>query len=191
MTKFYTKYSSDQISKIGNTIIYLANSIKDISKTKTLKLLYILDELSIRKSGIPFLNLRYKVWKFGPVAEDIFIELSSSPTLLKGYIERKPTVDGKTFLNPLKKFNDDEFSENDIGLLDFVISRFGNKTALELVSYTHRKKAPWHNTAKHNSILELLENGEINNTDFIIDFSELVSHDSRKKEMYEDYLAHN
>ncbi|MGB0789517.1 MAG: Panacea domain-containing protein, partial [Marinirhabdus sp.] len=150
--EFYTRYSPDQIAKIGNTVVFLAQKIENISKTKILKLLYILDELSIRKSGIPFLNLKYKVWKFGPVSEDIFIDLSSPPTLLKGYIKRKPNNEGKITITPLVDFNDDEFSKNDIELLHFVLAEFGNKTAKELITYTHRKQSPWYNTAKDNSI---------------------------------------
>ncbi|MCF6350496.1 MAG: SocA family protein [Flavobacteriaceae bacterium] len=191
MSEFYTTYSPNQISKIGNTVVFLAEKIKNLSKTKILKLLYILDELSIKKSGIPFLNLKYKVWKFGPVSEDIFIDLSTSPTILKGYIERSLSTEGKTVITPLVKFEDDEFSQNEIDLLNIVTSEFGNKTAKELISYTHREKSPWHNTAKENSILELLEKEVISNTEYVIDLSELVNHDSRKKELYNDYIAFN
>jgi len=191
MSEFYTRYSPEQIAKIGNTVVFLVHKIKGVSKTKILKLLYILDELSIRKSGLPFLNLKYKVWKFGPVSEDIFIDLSSSPTILKGYIERAPNAQGKTTINPLVEFNDDEFSQNDLELLDFVTKKFGSQTAKELISYTHRKQSPWYNTAKENSVLELLENETISNSEFIIDLSKLVSHDERKKELYQDYLAYH
>lgn len=57
----YIKLSEEQIDKIGNSIIYFLQKIEDLSKTKVLKLLYILDELSIKKSGIPFFNLKYKL----------------------------------------------------------------------------------------------------------------------------------
>ncbi len=58
-------YSQEQTSKIGNTVVYLASNVENSSKTKLLKLLYLLDEISIKTSGIPFLNLQYKdmeVW---------------------------------------------------------------------------------------------------------------------------------
>lgn len=191
MNEFYTKYNTEQISKIGNTMVFLAENIANLSKTKALKLLYILDELSIKKSGIPFLNLKYKVWKFGPVSEELFIELSSAPTLLKNFITRKVDRDGNTTIAPIAPFNDDEFSQNDIELLQFVTSNFGNKAAKELIYYTHRKKSPWHTTAKENSILELLENEVISNSEFVIDLSQLIKHDERKRELYQDYLAHH
>lgn len=186
----YIRLSDNQIDKIGNSIIYLSDKIGELSKTKALKLIYILDELSIKKSGIPFFNLKYKVWKFGPVSEEIFIDLSSETTLLKDYIERT-SEEGVTVIKPIVAFNDDEFSDNDIDLLDFVVEKFGNKSAKDLVYYTHRKNSPWHNTAKENSVLELLEKEKINNTELLIDMGALVNHDERKKVIYCDYIASN
>lgn len=183
----YIKLSQNQIDKVGNSIVYLSNKIGDLSKTKALKLIYILDELSIKKSGIPFFNLKYKVWKFGPVSEEIFIDLSSDTTLLKKYIERT-FDDDSTLIKPIVAFNDDEFSDNDIELLDFVIKEFGNKSAKDLVYYTHRKNSPWYNTAKDNSVLELLEREEINNTELLIDMGALVNHDVCKKSVYDDFI---
>lgn len=186
----YIKLSASQIEKVGNSIIYLSEKLPNLSKTKALKLIYILDELSIKKSGIPFFNLKYKVWKFGPVSEEIFIDLSSETTLLKKYIERT-SKDGNTIIKPIKNFNDDEFSDNDIDLLDSVIEKFGNKSAKDLILYTHRKNSPWHNAAVENSVLELLETEVINNTELLIDMSSLINHDDRKKGIYDEYIESN
>lgn len=182
----YIKLSSTQIEKVGNAIVYLTKRIPNLSKTKTLKLIYILDELAIRKSGIPYFNLKYKVWKFGPVSEEIFIDLSSETTLLRKYIERS-SEEGTNSIIPIAEFDDNEFSDNDIALLEFVIEEFGGRTAKDLVSYTHRKKSPWHNTALENSVLDLLESEEINNTELLIDMGSLVNHDERKKAIYDEF----
>ena len=69
-------HTTDEINKIGNTIVYLAQNIPQLSKTKLLKLLYLLDEVSIKEFAIPFLNLEYYVWQAGPVATEIFGEIS-------------------------------------------------------------------------------------------------------------------
>jgi uncharacterized phage-associated protein len=189
-SEYYTQYSDDQISKIGNTIIYLSKNIEKLSKTKLLKLLYILDEISIKKSGIPILNLKFKTWKFGPVSEDIFVELSSEPSFLKDYFH-KQIVGEHLYILPNGEFCDDEFSQNDLDLMDFVIKEFGNKTAKELINYTHRENAPWYITAKRNAVLELLQNEQINNTELVVDMSELVKYDERKLALYEEYRQHN
>lgn len=186
----YIKLSDNQIDKVGNAIIYLSGKIGELSKTKALKLIYILDELSIKKSGIPFFNLKYKVWKFGPVSEEIFVDLSSEISLFKNYVERT-SIGGVTVIKPIVAFNDDEFSDNDIDLLDFVAEKFGDKSAKDLIYYTHRKNSPWYNTAKDNSVLDLLEQELINNTELLIDMGSLINHDERKKVVYMDFLEAN
>lgn len=189
-SEFYTQYNPDQLSKIGNTIIYLSKNINQLSKTKLLKLLYILDEISIKRSGIPILNLKFKTWKFGPVSEDIFVELSSEPSFLKGYFQ-KQIIGDNLYILPNGEFNDDEFSQNDLDLMDFVIKEFGGRTAKELIDYTHRKNSPWYNTALKNSVLELLQEEQINNTEFVIDMGELIKYDERKSALYEDFKMYH
>ena len=186
----YIQYNSSQLNKIGNAANYLAAKVPMLSKTKLLKLLYILDEVSIKKSGIPLLNLKYKVWKFGPVSEELFIDLSSEPSMLKNYIKRE-LKDNQSHIVPASPFNDDEFSDNDLALMDLVIEQFGKKTSKELVSYTHRKNSPWHITAQHYAVLDLLENELINNTEYLVDLSVLVAHDEKKKQLFEHYQLTN
>lgn len=47
-------FTRDQVDKIGNTIIYLSTKIPDLNKTKILKILFLLEEASIKKYGYPF-----------------------------------------------------------------------------------------------------------------------------------------
>lgn len=185
--KEYSIISSEQIEKIGNAIIYLSDEIGPLSKTKILKLLYILDEISIKKSGIPFFNLTYKVWKFGPVSEEVFIDLSTDLSMFKPFIKE---IEGKLYTS-VSNFNNDEFSNNDVKLLDFVIEHYGSFTAKELIDFTHRKNAPWYIAAVEHEVLELLTSETINNTEIIVDFSSLISHDESKKMIYESYLEMN
>lgn len=181
----YITFSTEQLEKVGNAVIYLSERIPQLSKTRLLKLLYIMDEISIKKSGIPLLNLKYKVWKFGPVSEELFIDLSTEPTLLSKYIRRQ---DDGSHIIAQSAFSDDEFSDNDIALMNLVIEKFGKKSAQELISYTHRLNSPWYHTAKENAVLELLEREEINNTEFLINMGQIIAHDERKLEIYNEYI---
>ena len=61
--------------KISNVLNYFASQIDYLSMTKTLKLLYILDETSIKETGSPVTWLDYKVWENGPVAIDVYNEI--------------------------------------------------------------------------------------------------------------------
>jgi len=189
-TKPYFQLSPGQMDKIGNSMIFLSKEIPNISKTKMLKLLYLLDELSIKNSGIPFFNLQYKAWKLGPVSEEIFIELSDKPLRLGKYIDIQNAENG-TVIFPKSDFCDDEFSDNDIELLKYVAQKFNAVTARELIEYTHRPNSPWRNITEENNVYDLLESGSIKSTDIIIDMSCLVKHDERKKSIFEQYIEEN
>lgn len=190
-TASYIKLSKNQLNKIGNSLIFLTNRLEGgLTKTKALKLLYILDELSIRKSGIPFFNLKYKVWKFGPVSEEIFVDLSSDTSLLKDYVS-KASEEGSTYIVPVAEFSDDEFSDFDMELLEYVIGEFGSKTAKELVKYTHRRNSPWYHAAIENDVLDILDKEEVSNTEILVDMGTLISHDLRKNSIYQDFLEVN
>ncbi len=177
-------YTKDEIAKIGNAIIYLADKIRPLPKTKLLKLLYLLEEASVKKWGCPFLNLRFDVWRLGPVSKDIFVELSSEPVLLSDYIDCVEDGDSRVIV-PKRPFSDDEFSDNEIELLHLAVQKYGHLTGKKLIQLTHNKHSLWFNTAQRNQVLEHLEKGGLNSTDYSIDFSELLEEEPEKKLFYQ------
>lgn len=180
-----TAFTQDQIDKIGNTIIYLAEKFSDLNKTKILKTLFLLEEAAIKKYGYPFFGIDFQLWKHGPVAKDIFIDLSEpSPTLLAGFIARDEK--NLALFKPLKKFCDDEFSDNDIQILEHVSDFVRDKTASTLVKQTHGPNSLWRKSAIKNGVLELLENELKNSTEINIDFSLLFEHDKYLMERFEE-----
>ncbi|PNE24779.1 hypothetical protein BHU16_05190 [Tannerella sp. oral taxon 808] len=186
----YPQYRADQLDKLGNTAVYLSARIPDLSKTKFLKLLYLLDERSILETGFPFLNLQYKVWKLGPVAQPVFVDLSSESTMLAPYVHNelyRTNDNDRQRIVPNRPFCDDEFSAYDIELMDRVISEYGKMTAKELVNATHRPGSLWYETARENGVLEALEKEGVNSTDYVIDMGRLVAGDPYKREKYESY----
>ena len=136
--------------KLGNTAVYIASHTKNLSKTKLLKLLYFMEEYSVRRFHTPFLGLPYEVWQAGPVVKDVFIDLSENLVILDGYVT-KEVVGDATYILPAKSFSDDEFSDNDLFVMDEVIRKYGDKTAKELVGITHRKGSLWHKVAERNN----------------------------------------
>src|SRR4051812_36256628 len=91
-------YTQADLAKLGHTLIYLVNKLGPISKTKALKLIYFVQEVSVKTNGLPFFNMPFLVWRLGPVAEDIFVDLSAEePVLLADYIQRRED-DCKTFI---------------------------------------------------------------------------------------------
>jgi len=179
-------YTKEQIDKIGNTIIYLSQHMGDLTKTKILKILFLLEEAAIKRSGQPFIGIDFQLWKLGPVAKDLFIDLSTDecPLLLNEYIERV-AGDNKTF-KAKAPFNKDEFSVNDIKLMDIIIEFVKDKPAAYLVKHTHGPNSLWRRSALQYGVLELLENELVNSTEYEVDFSLLFPKPSYLSERFED-----
>lgn len=108
------------------------------------------------------------------MVKDLFIDLSKTPVILDGYVE-KEVVDDKTYIKATTTFSDDEFSDNDITVMDDILRRYGKKTAKQLVELTHRKDGLWYATAKRNNLLEGFEQKVINNSDCQIDLGECLA----------------
>lgn len=179
-------YTKNQLEKLGNTLIFICQNIEFASKTHLLKFVFIIEEFSIRKFGIPFFNLKFETWKLGPVSPDLYVELTDEPNLLANYIERKLIRDNYCIV-PKKEFSDDEFNDDEIKLLNEVVERFRYCTTKELINFTHRKNTPWYNTALKNGVLDQLENGEINTTDYEIDLAEIIQDEKEKLNTYNHY----
>jgi uncharacterized phage-associated protein len=152
----------------------LANHIPDLSKTKLLKLLYLIEESSAVKYHTPFFGIRFEVWQAGPVAKDVFLDLSEKAVLLKDFVETVQAKNGGTYVKPVSGFNDDEFSDHDIDVLDSIVHSYGKKTAEELVKLTHKESSLWYKAAKKNNLLESFRNGETNHSSVEIDFTNLL-----------------
>lgn len=178
-------FTKDQINKIGNAIIYLSKAIPELGKTKILKLLFLLEEACIRKYGHPFFGIDFQLWKHGPVAKDIFIDLSyDSPTLLAEFIE-KDNQNSANFIAK-KEFCDDEFSDNDIAIMDAIIEFSKDKPATYLVKHTHGKNSLWRKSAIKYGVLDILESELKNSTEYEVDFSLLFENSPYLKERFED-----
>ncbi|MCY7291404.1 MAG: SocA family protein [Ferruginibacter sp.] len=181
-------YTKNQIDKLGNALIFISQSIESASKTHLLKLIFILEETSVKRFGLPFFDLRFHVWKLGPVSPDLFVELSEQPNWLAEFIGQERFQDYFKFV-PKKIFLDDEFSDNEIKLLEEVVDRFKYCTAKELVDFTHRKNTPWYNAAVKNGVYELLENGKMNTTDIEINLADDIENDEDKLALYKSHRA--
>ena len=180
-------YGADQVDKIGNSIIYLADRINDLSKTKLLKLIYLIEETAVKRWGLPFFNIRFDVWKLGPVSRDLYEETSHRLIGLEKYIE-KTSCDNSTYINSKADFNDDEFNGAELKLLEEIVNKFGDKSAKKLIDFTHQKESLWTKTAKEHKVLIDLQKGNRTNTDIEIDISQLIDEDW-KKERYHSQVS--
>lgn len=180
-------HTKSEVEKLGNAIIYLCTHVPDPNKTKILKLVYFLQEKSIQKYGIPFFKIPFKVWQFGPVNPDLYHELSGQPFILEGYISTYHQGE-TTYVKSVKEFTDDEFSDQEMDLMEKITGAFRNTPASELVELTHYEGQPWHKTACENNLLIEFQNRRLSTTDVDIDFTGLLGDDEDKKHRYESYL---
>lgn len=175
--------TTQQIQKLGNTLIYLSNGVSELSKTKILKLLFLIEEDSIKKHGYPFLGFNFELWQFGPVLKEVHTDLSSETLYFLGdYIKRDPY--DQSLYQAAAKFNDDEFSDWDMEILDNMVAFAKNKIARDFVAITHAEGSLWKKTAIKYGVLEDLESKKIPTTDYLIDFSMLFEDNQELKERY-------
>lgn len=171
MPTMLTKY---QIDKIGNSIIYLGSSVGELTKTKLLKLLFILEESSIKKYGRPFFGVDFKIWQFGPVAIPLFDGLTNwEDQFLRNYIQKNSFDEYEGIVD----FSDNEFSDNDINVLEDTVKFARHKTAEDLVKHTHSANSLWRRGAILHDVYDKFMARELKFTEFNIDFTLLFEND--------------
>ena len=87
-------------------------------------------------------------------------------------------------------FNDDEFSVNDIKLLDYIVGFSRHKIAKDFVNITHAKDSLWRKSAIKYGIYDDLLHNRLKKTNYSIDFFMLFEDmpDSYIFEKYNSYL---
>lgn len=166
--------TKEQIEKVGNTVIYLSSRVSELMRTKLLKLLFLLEEKAIKDYGKPFFGLDFKVWQFGPVVEPIYHELTEGEIkIFKDYFKKTQFDE----FEAVKEFSDDEFSDNDIALMDSMVVFARHKIAKDFVRITHAENSLWKKSAKKYGVLEDLEHERKATTDYSIDFTMLFENE--------------
>ena len=177
-------------NKIGNILVYIAEECSPLYMTKGLKLLYLIDERAVRLSGSPITWLDYKVWKNGPVAEELYQELRYNQVLTFGeqrlsldeflIIERhsnhknQEQVDVK--LLPKQKTDFSKFSDFEIKIVHSIVEKYGNLSSSQLIDVLHQQGTHWHEIVeKHNLQAHFTLKG--NTSDYMIDFIDLIEDD--------------
>lgn len=148
--------------------------VPELSKTKLLKLIYLLEEISIKKNNLPFFGIPFEIWQAGPVAKDVFIDLDSVPSLFAKFITISKS-DDSTYILAKSAFCDDEFSDNDMEVMNYVIEKYGDKTAKQLVQLLHREDSAWYKEAKESGLIDAFNKKITNSSNKEIDFTYYLS----------------
>jgi uncharacterized phage-associated protein len=176
----------DQLEKVGNAIIYLAERIKPLYKTKLLKLLYLLDEAGVKEVGIPMFGLEYRAWRMGPVSKEVYVDIDDGPHIFKDHIRVIRDEQGDR-VESARPFDDGEFSDRDMRLMESIVADLGRHNARDLVDITHDEGSLWYQLAKENDLLEAFELEQRNTSDVVLDLGRLVADDPFKSGIYAEH----
>ena len=181
------RFSEPNRQKLGNTILYIVSRAKYPYKTEILKLLFLMEERMVQQYHVPFLGIPFSVWRLGPVSVDVFEELSDGPVVLGDFISLQFNGQGIR-VTPVagREFCDDEFSDNEIRMMELVMVKYGDMNSEQLIAETHKEGSLWYETAKEHGLLQDFEQRRANNSNVVIDMARHLCPDDR--EHYEETL---
>lgn len=172
-------------SKVGALIAYLSYLMPEIQLRKLLKLVYLIDEESVRQRAIPMTWLDYYAWKKGPVAPELY---DMTIGALCEYVSCKKGNDEKWHITPvkhveyliLKDFS--VFSDWEKTLIKTLCDKYGQMDADELTDETHLENSLWSQVVRENG-LDFSKDAKSN---CLIDLNRLNDKDESAKLAFED-----
>jgi len=166
---------------IGNLLILLSEQCRPLYHTKLLKLLYLIDEESAKKTGTPITWLHYSVWQFGPVSEDVYFSKIDGFNKFHGFVRFDPVSENKYIVRPVTSFDDSEFSDLDLQIIREVLDKYGHLSTKQLIDITHSKDSLWEKTKNTHGIQFSNQN---KTSPISLNFAELLGEDEFKKTIY-------
>lgn len=133
-------------NKIGALLEYVCSQMPHLQLRKLLKVIYLIDEKSVRKRAIPLTWLDYYVWQKGPVAPSVYAVKNGD---FAEFLSCSKDADDKWYVSAKKtnSFAIDQdmkaFSEYEMDIINSVIAYCKNKSADELTDETHSEDSLW------------------------------------------------
>ncbi len=169
--------------KIGNLMVYILKHQGIVFHTQLIKLLYLIDETAVKDDGIPVTWLDYKAWQFGPVApETYYIKYRQSVFDSFVSLYENNIGENKLLLFPKIDFDDSEFSDYEMDIIDDVLKEYGTKSPSQLVNVTHEPGSLWDQTRLQYGI----DFTKTKKTDISLDFTKLIKDDNLKLMKYRE-----
>ena len=169
--------------KIGNLMVYILKHQGIVFHTQLIKLLYLIDETAVKDDGIPVTWLDYKAWQFGPVApETYYIKYRQSVFDSFVSLYENNIGENKLLLFPKVDFDDSEFSDYEMDIIDDVLKEYGTKSPSQLVNVTHEPGSLWDQTRLQYGI----DFTKTKKTDISLDFTKLIKDDNLKLMKYRE-----
>lgn len=175
---------SSNKEKVGALLAYLCVRIPDMQLRKLLKILYLIDEESVRLRAIPVTWLEYQAWEKGPVAYEVY---NAKNGAFADYITCEKKEDNKWHVNAVAKHpylmekDLQKASQWEIELVDRIVERCKDMTADELTDETHTPDSLWSKVVAQNNI-DFSNNPR---TGYVVDLNS-INESEDLKAVYED-----
>ncbi|GHT87795.1 hypothetical protein FACS189474_1540 [Bacteroidia bacterium] len=170
---------------IGNIMVLLAERCKPLYHTKLLKILYLIDEEATKRTGAPITWLSYNVWQYGPVSEDVYFSKIDGLNKFADFVRFDYIKGDQYIIKPITAFDDSDFSELDLQIIDDIIEKYGHLNAKQLVDIVHAKGSLWEKTKNASDIQFSKQN---KTSPVTLNFAELLHEDNFKKTIYYNTL---
>lgn len=131
-------YTYQSLGKLKNTMLFFINKLDKVFQTKMNKLLFYSDFLSYKRYGHGLTGLSYFAHNFGPVplhwdkvfslTEDINKDVINCGNGNEGYI-----------LTSNISYDENEFSEQEIDILNAVVDKFASCTPSQISEISHQE----------------------------------------------------
>ncbi|KXS45495.1 MAG: putative Xre family transcriptional regulator [Candidatus Frackibacter sp. T328-2] len=132
-----------ELQKLSNVVVFFAEKINNLWKTKLLKLLWYAEFENYRKNSVSICGTPFIHYDHGPVPPKfraLFSVLEENEKSVEIKEIQNPIYSGEIF-QPKSKFNESLFSSKELETLNFVTEKFKNHTSKELVNKTHEEEA--------------------------------------------------
>jgi uncharacterized phage-associated protein len=135
--------------KLIEAILFFASNAGECSKTKLLKLLYLLDFGHFSQTGRSVTGLDYFAWELGPVSIDVLKEFEIPSADLLAAVEVKSANFGSfpgVLITPKRQPNTSVFSRRELELMESIANKYKRANASEMVEVTHVENHAWDRT---------------------------------------------
>ncbi|MBW2033568.1 MAG: SocA family protein [Deltaproteobacteria bacterium] len=134
--------------KLINSIIYFTKNTKKLGKTKLMKLLYSLDFVHFKETGKSVTGLEYFAWERGPVAKELWKELTNTMQPDMKHAINIIQIDDFQKIVSKAKFNDYYFSKREKRLLNEISEIYKEANANQMVEISHLRQKPFDKTLR-------------------------------------------
>lgn len=144
--------------------------------------MFFIDQEATQTKGTPITWLDYKAWKLGPVAPEVFLAKNRGYNTFYQFVNFEKTGEKNAcIVRPVKEFDDSEFSDWDLEIIENALKKYGRLSNDKLIDLTHEEGSLWDKAIKESRIRFSQDN---KTSDKSLDFLELIEDDEYKKSIY-------